>query len=142
MASTVVVRGLLRIGQQASESAGYDAAREIQVMAIDDSTVAFAQSHTTLGTGGAVPTEFDQTFDAAPSTATDTTSATITHVATFGTAITGITVRRVSLHDTTSTSVTTSSVSLVAGIDAQSLLKTTDFTLELTVRLKYVVCTS
>lgn len=140
MASTVVVRGLLRIGQQASQATGYSATRQLQTMSIDDSAVAFAQSHTALNTGGAVTNEFDQSFDSTPSTSTDSTSATISHITTYGTANGNFTIRRIALHDDASGTVTSSSTTLVAGVDAQSLAKTTDFTLAVTLRLKYIVC--
>jgi hypothetical protein len=137
MASRSVVRGLLRIGQQASQATGYSATRQIQVMSVDDSAVAFAQSHTALNTGGAVANEFDKVFDSTPSTSTDATSATITHITTFGTSEANFTIRRIALHDDAAATVSASSTTLVAGIDAQALTKTTDFTLAITVRLKY-----
>lgn len=134
MASIVVTRGLLQIGTHASQASGYGSSRFIQTMAVDNSATAFVAGATTLGSPGSI---FDQGFDATPSTATDSTSATITHITTYGTANANFTIQRVSLHDSSSTGVTGSSVTLVAGIDAQSLTKTTDFTMAITLRLKY-----
>jgi len=44
---------------------------------------------------------------------------------------------RVSLHNDTAANVTGSSTTLVAGIDGQSLTKTSDFTLAITVKITY-----
>lgn len=140
MASTVVVQGLLRTGQQLSQTAGYSVSRFLQAMSIDDSTTVFAQSHTALGTGGAVANMFDQSYDATPTTSTNTTSATVSHITTYGTANGNFTVRRIALHDDTSTNVTTASTTLHSGVDSQTLAKTTDFTLAVTLRLKFIVC--
>lgn len=140
MASTVVVQGLLQTGQQLSHATNFGVARFLQCMSIDDSTVVFAQSHTALGTGGAVTTEFDQAFDGTPTTSTTTTSATVIHIMTVGTANGIMTIKRIALHDDTSTNVTTASTTLHSGIDSQTLAKTTDFSLAITVRLKFIVC--
>lgn len=140
MASTVTVQGLLRTGQQLSQATGFSSVRFLQCMSIDDSTVAFAQSHTTLATGGAVANSFDQSFDATPTTSTDTTSATVSHVTTYGTANGNFTVKRIALHDDTSTNVTTASATLHSGVDSQTLAKTTDFQIAITLRLKFIVC--
>lgn len=140
MAASVTVLGLLRTGQQLSQTAGYSAVRFLQCMSIDDSTVVFAQSHTTLATGGVVTNAFDQSFDATPTTSTDSTSATVSHITTYGTANGNFTVRRIALHDDTSTNVTTASATLHSGVDSQALAKTTDFSAAITLRLKYVLC--
>lgn len=133
MTALIVNRGLLRIGQQASESTNYNASRNIQTMSVDDSSNAFAAGDTALNSGGAVTNEFDAAFDATPTES----SQTISHVMTLGTADGNFTIRRIALHDDTSTNVTTSSTTLVAGIDGQSITKTSDFTMEITVTIAY-----
>lgn len=141
MASTVVVRGLNRISMN-TETGLQSTTRVIASMSIDDSTVVFAQSHTALNTGGGGAfNSTDQAFDATPTTSTDSTSATVTHVTTYGTNIfTGFTIRRIALHDDVATNASSSSTTLVAGVDSQSLLKTSEFSIAITLRLKYIVC--
>lgn len=135
-ADTLVVnRGLLRIGQQASESTNYSASRNIQVMSVDDSTVSFAAGDTALNTGGAVSNEFDAAFDATP---TESGTATITHVMTIPTGSGNFNIKRIALHDDAAGTVSTSSTTLVAGIDDESLTKTSDFTMAITLTLVYV----
>ena len=136
MAGKVVVAGLLRDVQNLSQASGFSSARFLQAMSVDDSTVVFASSHTTLSTGGAVSNEFDQSFDSTPTTSTDTTSATVTHVMTIGTANGNFTIKRVALHDDTSTNTTATSTTLFGGVDSQTLAKTTDFTLAISLRVK------
>lgn len=134
MAAEIVTRGLLRIGQQASESTNYNAARNIQTMSVDDSTVAFAAADTALNTGGAVTNMFDAVFDATP---TEAAPAVISHVMTIPVGSGNFTVRRIALHDDTAANVTTSSTTLVAGVDGQSLVKTSSFTLAITLVIAY-----
>lgn len=134
-ADTLVVnRGLLRIGQQASESTNYNAARNIQVMSIDSSTVSFAAGDTALNTGGAVADEFDAVLDATP---TESGTATITHVMTVPAGSGIFTTRRIALHDDVAGTVSTSSTTLVAGIDDEDLTKTGDFSATFTLTLTY-----
>lgn len=134
MAAIVVTRGKLRIGQQASESTNYNAARNIQVMSVDDSSVAFDAADTALNTGGAVSNEFDAAFDATP---TEAAPAVITHVMTVPTGSGNFTIRRIALHDDVAGTVSTSSTTLVAGIDGQSLTKTSDFAIVFTLTITY-----
>ena len=133
MAAKIVNRGLLRIGQQASQSTNYNVARYIRTMSIDDGTAAFAAGHTALNSGGAITNEYDQAFDATPTEA----SQTITHICTIPTGQGNFTIRRVALHDDTAANVTTSSATLVAGIDGQSLTKTSDFSLAINLTITY-----
>lgn len=138
MASLIVNRGLLRIGQQASESTNYDAARNIQVMSVDIGATAFAVAHTKLNDSADVTETFgttyhDQVLDATPTE----TGQTIVHVMTLATGSGNFTIRRIALHDNIATSVNSSSVTLVGGVDAQSLTKTADFTLQITIRLTF-----
>lgn len=130
MSSIVVNQGLQRIGIQASQATAYSAVRNIQTMAVDDSASAFASGTTTLGS----PTnEFDAVFDATPTRS----SQTISHVMTIPSGSGNFTIKRVSLHDDTATNVTGASTTLVAGIDGQSITKTSDFSLAITVNLTY-----
>ena len=130
MASKITNQGLLRIGRQASESTGYDAARNIQTMSVDDSASAFVAGDTTLGSPA---NQADQVLDATPTES----SQTISHVCTFATGAANFTIRRISLHDDVAASVSGSSSTLVGGIDGQSITKTSDFTLAITVTIAY-----
>lgn len=131
MASRIVNRGLQVIGGRASNTV--DAFAAILSMSVDDSSTAFAAGDTALNSGGAVTNEADLDFDATPTRS----SQTVSHIATFGTGSANFTIRRIALHNAAAASVSTSSVTLVAGIDGQSLAKTTDFTLAITVRITY-----
>lgn len=133
MAAKVVNQGLLRCGQQTFESTNYNAARNVQTMSVDDSTNAFAAGDTALNSGGAVSNEFDTAFDSTPTES----SQTITCVATLGTGNGNFTIRRIALHDNTPANVTTSSSTLFGGIDGQTLAKTSDFTMEITVTVTF-----
>lgn len=126
MASIIVTRGLQVIGGRASNSPDNFAA--IQTIVVDDRAVAFAAGDTTLGS----PTNF---FAKA---ATVTRSGQqITHTVTFATGEANFTIRRISLHNAVPGDVTGTSVTLCSGIDAQSLVKTANFTLTISVRLDY-----
>lgn len=129
MAAKIVNQGLIRCGKQTFESTNYNAARNVQTLSIDDSSNAFAAGDTALNSGGAVSNEFDQVFDATPTES----SQTVTTVTTIGTGDGNFTIRRIALHDDTAANVTTSSTTLFGGIDGQSLTKTSDFTMEITV---------
>lgn len=136
MAAQVVTLGLLRIGQQASESTNYNAARNIQTMSVDDQASAFLASDQDLDRAGGltVANAFDKVLDSTP---TEAAPAVITHICTFATGEANFTIKRIALHDDTAANVTTSSNTLVAGVDGQSLTKTSDFTLAITVKLAY-----
>lgn len=129
-----MTRGLLRIGAQASESTSYNAARNIQVLSVDDSTVAIAAGDTAANSGGAITNFFDKVLDATP---TEAAPAVISHVCTLTTAEALFTIKRILLHDDVAGTVTASSTTLVGGVDAQSLLHTADFQLELTLKITY-----
>ncbi len=134
MAKKIVNRGLLRFGQQSSQSTNYNVARFIRTMSVDDGTVAFASTHTALNSGGAISNAYDQALDSTP---TESGTATITHVCTFGTGVANFTIKRLTLHDDTAANVTTSSTTLVCGIDGQTLTKTADFSLAVTITLTF-----
>lgn len=134
MANRVVTKGLLRTGQQTFESTNYNAARNVQVMSVDDSTVAIAAGDTAANTGGAITNFFDKVFDATP---TETAPAVITCVTTFTTSEAIFTIKRILLHDDVAGTVTASSSSLYGGVDAQSLVHTADFQLVITMKVTY-----
>jgi hypothetical protein len=133
MAAIICNRGLLRIGQQASESTNYNAARNIQTMAVDDASEAFLAADTKMDDGTGFTQEFDAVFDATPTES----GQTITHVMTIPTGSGNFTIKRISLHDDTAGNVTSSSATLVGGVDGQSITKTSDFTLQITLKLAY-----
>lgn len=128
MASIIVNRGLQVIGGRASNTA--DSFDYIRSMSVDDSAVAFTATDTTLGS----PTnEADADFDTTPTRS----AQTVTHVATFGTGVANFNIKRIALHNAAAASVTGSSTTLCAGIDGQSLTKTSDFSMTITVKITY-----
>lgn len=129
MAAIVVNRGLQVFVGRASNTA--DSFAAIQSMSVDDSSNAFTATDTALNDGGAVANEADADFDATPTRSAQTT----THIATFGTGAANFTIRRVALHNDTAANVTTSSTTLTAGIDGQSVTKTSDFSSTITVKI-------
>lgn len=135
MAAIVVNLGLLRIGQQASESTNYNAARNIQTMSVDDQSSAFQATDQDLDRAGGltVSNAFDAVLDSTPTES----SQTITHIMTIPTGSGNFTIRRIALHDDTAANVSTSSNTLTAGVDGQALTKTSDFTLAITLKLTY-----
>lgn len=131
MASRTVTAGLQRWIKQMFQASGYSATRHAQVLSLDSSTVAFAAGHTALDSGGAVADEFDVAFNSTPTFS----GGTVTMVAVIPAASGNFVIRRIAIHDDTATNVTTSSATLVAGIDAQSLTKTSDFILTITLEV-------
>lgn len=131
MPALIVNRGLQVIGGRASATA--DAFGSIQAMSVDDSAGAFAAGHNSLDGAGAVGNEFDADFDATPTRS----GQQISHVMTIPSGSGNFVIRRVALHNAPAASVSASSVSLVAGIDGQSITKTADFALTVTVRITY-----
>lgn len=131
MADNVVNQGLDRIAINASQAAGYDAARYIRSFTVDDSTTAFTQTSTTLSS----PTNlYKRAFDATPAAPS---SQVVTHVVTIPAADAAFTHRRIALHDDTTTNVTGSSTTLVAGIDGLQITKPGDVPFEYRVSLTY-----
>lgn len=138
MASIIVNQGLQRIGINASAvgttpGSSLSTGRWFQCMSVDDNSSAFAAAHTNLLSAGSITNEFDALLDATPSR----TNQTVSHVMTIPTGSGNFLIRRVALHDDTATNVTTTSTTLAAGIDGQSLTKTSDFTLAITVSITY-----
>lgn len=140
MAAIFVTNGLQRVGVQASQATSgsgptYSATRHIQTLSIDDQVSAFLVTDTDLNRAGAltVTNEFDLAFDAAPTRS----GQVVTHVATIPAGSGNFTIRRIAMHDDTAANVSTSSDTLVCGIDGQSLLKTADFAMAITLTLTY-----
>lgn len=128
MASIIVNRGLQVIGGRASATA--DSFQAVQTMAVDDSTTSFSAANTSLGS----PTNVvAKGFDVTPTRS----AQTITHSSSFTTAEANFTIRRISLHNAASGSVTGSSTTLFSGIDGQSIAKTSDFSMTITVQISY-----
>jgi hypothetical protein len=135
MARLIVNQGLQVIGQRASFSAGAPAL--IQAMCVDGGTAAtnsFLATHTALSNGGATLTNTNS-FASTSFSATTSSAQTIQHFSLYGTGTANFTIGRVSLHN--SATPTLSSASLIGGIDQQSLLKTTDFSLQIEVDILY-----
>jgi hypothetical protein len=131
MASLIVNRGLQVIGGRASNTA--DAFLEIDVMAVDDATEAFLAADTKMNDGTGFTQEFDAAFDSTPAR----TNQTVAHIMTIPTGSGNFTIRRVSLHNALAGTVDGTSNTLVGGVDGQSLTKTSDFTLTITLNLTY-----
>ncbi len=131
MASIIVDRGCSRLVTQAFQATTgtvtYSATRHIQVMSVDDGTVAFAAGHTNLESGGAVANEYDAAFDAAPISS----GRTVTWSMTVPTGSGNFTIKRIANHDDTATNVTDTSITLCMGVDNQTLQKTSDFSLRI-----------
>lgn len=126
MASIVPNQGLQMIGDRASAVAGAGAA--IDRMAVDDKAVAFVAGDTTLGS----PTNIQANLlDSTPTRA----GQMVTHVMTLTTGqFNGFTVKRISLHNG---AVTGTSATLIAGVDGQSFVKASGFSLKFTFQLTY-----
>lgn len=135
MASRVVLQGLQRIGITASQATGFAAARFIQCMTTDDATGAFAAGNTKLNDGAGFTQSHAESFDGSPTRSAEV----ISHVSTLETVDSNFTIRRIALHDDTAANVGTAgtSATLVAGVDGQTIAKTTDFTLAITLKLSY-----
>lgn len=138
MASRVVLQGLQRIADTASQTSGYSSARYIRTMSWDIGTTGFAAGHTKLNDSADVGATsnthyFDQAFGATPTRSAEIVS----HVSTLAVGDGNFLIKRVALHDDTAANVTNSSTTLVAGVDGQSLTKTSDFTLATTLSLAY-----
>lgn len=137
MADIVVAQGLQRDAVNSDRATGtgvtFASERYVRTMSVDDSSIAFATGHTALNSGGAVSNAFDAAFDATPTRS----NQTVTEVMTVPTGSGNFTIRRIAGHDDTAANVTTSSTTLHWGIDGQSLTKTSDFSLAITVTRTY-----
>ena len=133
MANLIVSQGLQRIADTISRTSGYSVSRYIQTLSIDDSAVAFTAGDTALNSGGAVTNEFDVAFDSTPTRS----GQTVTHLATIPTGSGNFTIKRIALHDDTAANVTSSSTTLVGGVDGQTLVKTSSFSITFTLTILY-----
>lgn len=106
-------------------------------MAVDNRVTtglnAFSATMTKLTDATSVTTASAVSFNPTPSRA----SQTVSHVAIYATNSANFTIGGISLHNSASTGVNTTSTTLVAGIDAQTLGKTTDFQLTITMKIAY-----
>lgn len=133
MAAIIVNNGLHVIGARASNTGETDHDRAIQSMSVDDQGTGFSATDDALDDAGAVSNEADADFDSTPSRSGETFS----HTATFGTSEANFEIQRVALHNDTAANVSTSSTTLVGGVDGQSLTKTSDFSLTVTLDISY-----
>lgn len=142
MASVMFATGRTRIGTNASAVGGSSTVgtsqtttRYIMTMSVDDGTVNFATTDTTLSTGGTPTNEFDQLLDGFATI----TAQVATHIMTIAgtSAYDGLTIKRIALHDDTVANVTKTSTTIVCGIDQQTLVKTAGIAFALTLTITY-----
>lgn len=131
MGSLIVNRGLQVIGGRASDTA--DGFAVIASLSVDDSDAAFSAGDTTLNSSGLVTNETTLDFDTTPTRV----NQTVSHSATFDERVANFTIKRIALHNAAADIVSQSSDTLVAGIDGQSLTKSVDFKLTITVKITY-----
>lgn len=133
MAAIVVNQGLQTIGERASFVT--PTFGRIQTISVDDQSSAFLATDQDLDRAGGltVTNMFDQAISPDPTRS----SQTISHITTIPTGSGNFTIRRIALHNDTAANVSTSSNTLVAGVDGQSLTKTSDFTITFTLKLTY-----
>ena len=133
MAAIVVNNGLQCIGERASfVTPGFN---RIQVISVDDQASAFLATDQDLDRAGGltVSNMFDQAISPDPTRS----GQTITHSTVIPTGSGNFTIRRLALHHDTAGVVTTASNTLVSGVDGQSLTKTSDFTMTITLKHTY-----
>lgn len=123
MAKLTVSQGRDRLLIQGFETSGYNAARNYQVIAIDDNATGFADGHTALNSAGTVNNEYDAAFDSTPA---DPSGNLVSASMTTGTGNANFTQRRFSFHDDTAGNVSASSTTLMGGADGFALTKTSD----------------
>jgi len=133
MAALVVAQGLQTIGERASFAS--PTFGQLQTISVDDQASAFLSTDQDLDRAGGltVSNEFDQAI----SPAATRSAQTVTHQTTIPTGSGNFTVKRIAIHNDTAANVTTASNTLVSGVDGQSLTKTSDFTLLITLKLAY-----
>lgn len=149
MTAIVLNQGLQRIGINMSAvgttlGTSLSTARWFQTMAVDTNTGGagfprnFAAGDVACSSdgtaGGTAPTSsYDALLDATPTRSAQTTS----HVMTIPTGSGNFLIVRVSLHDDTATNTTGTSATLAAGLDGNSISKSSSFTLKITLNLLY-----
>ena len=126
MPSLIVNRGLQILVGRLSQTA--DAFNELRSMAVDDGASAFVAGDTDLGSPANLQVN---DFDATPTRS----AQTVTHVATYASGEANFEVRRISLHNDDAANVNGASTTLFGGIDGQSITKTSDFTMTITVNV-------
>jgi hypothetical protein len=135
MASLIVNQGLQTIGERASLTT--PTFGQIVTMAVDNRATtgsnAFSATMTKLNDATSVTTATAVSFNPTPSRS----AQTVTHVGVYATNSANITIGGISLHNSVSTGVNTTSTTLVCGVDAQQLAKTSDFQLTITMRIAY-----
>lgn len=135
--SLVVNQGLQHIGVRASDASsdGEFTSTGIESMAVDDDGNGFSATDDSLDDagGGAPANVATSDFDSEPSRS----GQAVSHLATYGTSEANFNIQRISLHRAAAASVSGTSTTLVAGIDSQSLTKTNDFSVTITVDLTY-----
>lgn len=105
--------------------AGIAGTTVIATMTWDDNTSAFAAGHTALNSVGAI-----SNFVANITSNTTVGSQTIQFEGTVTTAqLNGVTIKRIALHNAATAAVTSASATLYGGVDAQTIAKTSDFSL-------------
>lgn len=133
--SGVVNRGLQITGGRTFNTA--DAFAAVQSLAIDtcaSGTTTFAAGDTAINTTRTnAASVYAQNFDATPTRSSQTISMTTTIPTGSG----NITINGITLHNATSGSVTVSSATLFAGIAGQSIVKTSSFSLAITLSVTY-----
>lgn len=122
-----VNRGLQVFGGRAFATA--DAFNAVQVLGVDDNASNFAATDTAENTRGALVNFAKQAFDATPTRSGQTISCTTT----LATGTANFTIKGIALHNDIAANVTASSTTLIAGIAGQSIVKTSSFTLAITV---------
>lgn len=136
MAAITINQGLDRIAINASQAVGWSSSRYIRTMSVDDNASAFLSTDTRLDRAGAltIANSFDAALDATPAAPA---SRVVSHTMTIPTGSGNFTIRRIALHDDTPANVSPTSTTLCAGIDGQTLAKTSDFSLAITETLFY-----
>lgn len=122
MASLIVNQGLENSGKLLAGIAG---STIIAAMSWDDNTTGFSAANTKLNDAGAI-----SNFVTNITSNTTVGSQTIQFEATVTTAqLNGVTIKRIALHNAATAAVTTASNTLYGGVDAQTIAKTSDFSL-------------
>lgn len=122
MASLIVNQGLENSGKLLAGIAG---TTFIAAMSWDDNTTGFNSTNTALNGNGAIAN-----FVVNITSNTTVGSNTIQWEGTVTTAqLNGVTIKRIALHNAATAAVTTASNTLYGGVDAQTIAKTSDFSL-------------
>lgn len=133
--SGIVNRGLAVTGGRTFNTA--DAFAAVQCIGVDNQSADYEAAHTAInGTGGTARTITNSHFEDFDATPTRS-NQTITCVTTLETGDANFTIGSISLHNAPAGSCSASSTTLFAGIDGQSITKTSSFTLTITLSILY-----